>query len=388
MANATPAVGAQAPTAQGNNLPPFTLASAFTSRQAFTASQIAITGSTAQPVGFPLNIRSFGWLSNVVLEFTLAGTTGGTLGPAGVAGLIDRIGVRTSSGQPLIAPISGYNLYLDNKYGGKTFGPSTPVGVNGDPYTQYGVNLSPAANGGTLHFFLALQFEIDHSSGFGCIPSTASDREFTIDLTLASYTEAFTVNPTTPANLLMSINATAWYWDLPAAGQTPFGVTNMSQTYRLLQIERGPINAGLNTYQSSNKGNVIMNSIVKVLNNTGVPTEAAMSDPFEIDLDNNPRIWITQAQWRAAIGTWYGYGANGQALGAPGGQDAGVFVLPWRLLAGGQGADPTASHAQYFTTLNTSQIDFKGYNYGASAAQLEILTDSVTSPDPRFIFSK
>lgn len=386
MATASPAVGA--PSSGQQNVPPFTLASAYTSRQAFTASQIALTTSTQQPIGFPLNIRSFGWLSNIVLEFTLAGTTGGVLGWAGVAGLIDRIGVRTSAGQPLIAPVSGYNLYLDNKYGGKTFGPATPIGVDGDPYNLYGVNLNPADNGGVLHFFLALQFEIDHSSGLGCIPSTASDREFTIDLSLASYTTMFTTNPTTPANLELSIVATAWYWDLPAAGQTPFGVSNTSQTYRLLQIERGPINSGLNTYQSSNKGNVIMNSIVKVLNSSGVPTEAAMSDPYEIDLDNNPRLWFTQAQWRAAITQWYGYGANGQALGAPGGQDAGVFVIPWRLLAGGQGADPNASHAQYFTTLNTSQIDFKGYNYGTSAASLELLTDSVTSPDPRYIFSK
>lgn len=387
MPTATPAVGQQTPTSQ-HNLPPFTLASAFTSRQAFTVSNVLLTTATQQPVGFPLNIRTFGWVSNIVLEFTLPGTTGGVLGPAGAAGIIDRIGVRTSAGQPLIAPITGYNLYLDNKYGGKTFGPSTPYGVNADPYTQYGVNTNPANNAGTLHFFLALQFEVDHSSGLGCIPSTASDREFTIDLTLASISEAFTTQPTTPADLLLSVNATAWYWDLPAAGQVPFGVSSTSQTYRLLQIERGPINEGLNTYQSSNKGNVIMNSIIKVLNSSGVPTEAAMSDPYEIDLDNNPRLWFTQAQWRAAMTQWYGYGENGQALGAAGGQDAGVFVVPWRLFAGGQGADPNGSHAQYFTTLNTSQIDFKGYNYGATAASLEILTDSITTPDPRYIFSK
>lgn len=384
---ATTAAPPATPTAS-QNVPPFTLASQFTSRLAFALSPTLVASGTTQPVGFPMNIRSFGWLSNIVLEVTVAGTTGGVLGANGVSAFIDRIGVRTSAGQPLIAPISGYNLYLDNKYGGKTFGPSTPYGVNADPYLQYGTNLSPAADSGTLHFFLALQFEIDHSSALGCIPSTASDREFTIDLTLASLSSVFTTAPTTPADVLLSINATAWYWDLPTAGQVPFGVSPTSQTYRLLQIESGPVNAGLNTYQSSNKGNVIMNHYLKVLNSAGARTEAAMSDPFEIDLDNNPRLWLTQAQWRAAMAGWFGYGLTNAALDTPGGQDSGVFVIPWRLLAGGQGATPNASHAQFFTSLNTSQIDFKGYDYGATAASIELLTDSVTTPDPRYIFSK
>lgn len=376
--SATPAQAQQA-----QQQVPFTLASAFTSRSAFQLAATTLTAGTQQPTGFPLNIRSFGWLSNIVMEFTVNLTAGGTFGPNGPAGLIDRIGVRTSAGQPLIAPISGKDLYLDNKYFGKPFGPTTPQGKGADPFTRQGTNLAPGAT--AVKFFLALQFEIDHSSGFGCIPSTASDREFTIDLTLASIASAFSVAPTVPPNV--AIQATAWYWDLPAGGQVPFGVTPTSQSYRLLQYEQGTINQGLNTYQSANKGNVIMNSLIKVLNATNVPTEAAMSPTFEIDLDNNPRLWFTQDEWRAHMTGWFGYGTS-EAIDTPGGQDSGVFVIPWRLLAGGVGADSNASHAQYFTTLNTSQIDFKGYNYGATAAGLFVLTDSVTSPNPQFIFSK
>jgi hypothetical protein len=63
-----------------------------------------------------------------------------------------------------------------------------------------------------------------------------------------------------------------------------------------------------------------------------------------------------------------------------------VYVVPWRLLAGGQGGD-ALSHAQYLATLNTTQVEFTGYGYGA-AGTLEILGDQVSTPNAAYIYSK
>lgn len=368
---------------------PFTLGSAFSSRQAFSLPSQALGAGTLQPNGFPINLGSFGWISNIVLDITLSYTSGGsapTLAADGIDTLIDRIGVRTAGGAPLIQPIDGYTLHMDNIFGGKRFGPTTPT-VGSDPDTLPGTDLAmpPATTAKTNRFFRALQFEIDPSSGLGAIPATAANREFTIDLTLAAISTIFATNP--PAAATVSIEATVFYWDLPADGAVPFGVTDQSQTLRLLQVERAPVNAGENKLKTNNVGNVIMNHYLIFRNNSGVRDDTNFSSPFQVDIDNNARLWLTKTIWKAAMASWFGLGKGGQAIDTPGGLRSGVYVLPWRLLAGGEAADPQSSHAQYLATLNTTQLVMHGLNYGG-AGSLQVTTDAVSTPNAAFLYSK
>lgn len=366
---------------------PFTIGSAFTSRQAFELPQQALGSGTVQPTGFPLNLGSFGWVASIILKFTLTFTAGANtaFGADGINNVIDRIGVRTSGGAPLIQPVTGYQLYLDNKYGGKPFGPTAaPAGT--DPNQLPGTSLAiteSAAN--TLTFFRALQFQVDPTSALGCIPATASNREFTIDLTLGSLGTVFPTGAPAAANV--SISATAWYWDIPADGAVPFGVTAQSQTLRLLQVEQSPVNAGSNKTKSTNVGNIIMNHYLVFRDGNGIRQDADWSNPFEVDIDNNPRLWFDRQEWQAHMANWFGLGKSGQAIDTVGGLDSGVYVIPWAQLAGGAGNSPVGSHAQYLATLNTSQLVFNGYNYGA-AGSLNILTDALSTPNAAFAYSR
>ena len=367
---------------------PFTLGSAFSSRQAFSVTQ-ALGASTVAPVSFPVNVPSFGWISNIVLDIAIAytaGATAPTLAPDGFSTVIDHIGVRTSGGNPLIQPIDGYSLKLDNKYGGKRFGASMPQGST-DPDTLPGTNLTlPAANGSaTNRIFRSLQFEIDPSSGLGCIPATASNREFTIDLVLAAIGTVFPTNP--PAAVTVTIVATAFYWDVPADLAMPFGADQQSQTLRILQNERQVIPSGEAKVKTSNVGNVIMNHYIVMRTSAGVRDDSDFSDPFQIDIDNNARLWWTKNQWKLAMANWFGLTA---AIDTPGGLDSGVYVLPWRLLAGGAGADQNASHAQYLATLDTTLFQLHPLATGAGGAggSLQLLTDAVSTPDAAYVYSK
>lgn len=368
---------------------PFTLGSAFSSRQAFSLPSQALGAGTIQPNGFPINLGSFGWISNILLDISLSYTataTAPTLGADGLDALIDRIGVRTAGGAPLIQPIDGYTLHMDNIFGGKRFGPTTPA-TGTDPDTLPGTVLTMplASQPQTNRIFRALQFEIDPDSGLGCIPATAANREFTIDLTLAAISTIFATNP--PAAATVAIEATVFYWDLPADGAVPFGVTPQSQTLRLLQVERAPVNAGENKIKTNNVGNVIMNHYLIFRNGSGVRDDTNFSTPFQIDIDNNARLWLTKNVWKAAMANWFALGKAGQAIDTAGGLRSGVYVVPWRLLAGGDGADPATSHAQYLATLNTTQLVMHGLNYGGSGS-LQITTDAVSTPNAAFLYSK
>lgn len=375
---------APAKTADTKNQLPFPLASALTTRNAFQLSSVSL--EQASTVAQTIKIQSFGWITNLLLEVTLtytAGTTAPTLGPDGLDTVINRVGVRTAGGDNLIQPVDGFTLHMLNTFGGKRFGRAVPT-IGTDPDLLPGTNLAmPAASAtATNKIYRALQFEVDPSTGLGSIPATASNREFTIDLTFGALTDIFTAGA--PAAAAVSVTATAVYWDVPADNGMPFGTTANSQTLAIVQTETPLVSAGDSAAQSSNVGNVIMNHILIFRNASGVRNDTDFSNPFLLEVDNNTRFNSTQGSWKADMANWFGLT---NAVDTPGGLRTGVYVIPYRLLAGGNGADANASHAQYLTTLNTTKVVFHGTNYGA-AGTLQVTTDSLSSPNYAFVYSK
>lgn len=373
-------------TQPSNQQLPFTVGAALSTRQAFTLPATLTNTSITQPVGTPVNLGSFGWVSNIFLDIALTYTNGASLPTFtsdGIDTLINSVGVRTAGGAPLIQPIDGYTLHVDNIFGGKRFGLHAPqLGSDPDllPGTALGFGTVSTAN--TMRIFRALQFEIDGSEAFGCIPATAANREFTIDMTFGSLSSIFATN--VPTTATVTVTATVVYWDLPPDGAVPPGVTGGSQSLRLLLNEKSPVNAGENKIKSNNVGNVIMNHYLIFRNGSNVRDDADFSDPFQIDIDNNARFWLTKDVWKAAMAAWFGLS---NAIDTAGGLRSGVYVMPYRLLAGGVAADAYSSRAQYLTTLNTTQLVMHGLNYGA-AGSLQITADVVSSPDVRFVYSK
>lgn len=366
---------------------PFTLGSALSSRQAFVVTT-ALSANPGSPVGFPLNLPSFGWVSNIVLDIAIAYTNtagGATLNADGFDSVISSIGVRTAGGAPLIQPLDGYSLHMDNIFGGKRFGFGVPQGAT-DPDTLPGTNITlPAVSTPTTQrIFRALQFEIDPSSALGSIPATAANREFTIDLSLAAIGTIFPTNA--PAAVTVTITATAFYWDLPADGAVPHGVTQDSQTLRLFQNAKSPqLGSGEQKWKDNNVGNIIMNHILIYRNSSNVRDDANFSDPFQVDIDNNTRFWITKNLWKLMMAQLFGLTA---AIDTPGGLRGGVYVIPWRLLAGGVAADAYASHAQYLATMNTTQLQWHPLALGAAGGSIQILTDAVSTPDASLVYDK
>lgn len=366
---------------------PFTLGSALSTRQAFSVTT-ALTANPISPLGFPLNLPSFGWVSNIVLDIAIAWTntaSGATLSPDGFDALISSIGVRTAGGAPLIQPVDGYSLHMDNVFGGKRFGLGVPQGST-DPDQLPGTNIAlPAVSTATVNrIYRALQFEIDPSSGLGSIPATAANREFTIDLTLAGIGTLFPTNA--PATVNVTIVATAVYWDLPADGSVPHGVTADSQTLRILQNAKSPqLGSGEQKWKDNNVGNIIMNHILIYRNSSNVRDDANFSDPFQVDIDNNTRFWMTKNVWKLTMCQMFGLTA---AIDTPGGLRGGVYVIPWRLFAGGVAADAYSSHAQYLATMNTTQLQWHPLALGAAGGSIQILTDAVSSPDATLVYDK
>jgi len=365
---------------------PFTLASRASSRQSFQIPNVALQAATpVTPPGTPVQVPAVGYLKNLRIEVTLTSTGGApALSADAPWNIINQISVKNSAGQPLISPLTGYELYLVNKYGAASLGLTSAVGAMGDPKNtrQYS-----GAAAGPLHFFLDLPFEFDPSSGLGAIPALASNRSYQVELSLSALSTIYTSAPT---SAVVTIDVTADYWDVPVA-VTPGGASQQTEpfglgTVSLWQKEQPIVAPGDQLIRSNNTGNVIRNLILVTRTAAGVRTDADFPGVMELYIDNNPMLRFKKTEWQDFMARAYGYSAS--ALDAAAGLDTGVYVFPFHLLAGGLAADPSNSRAQLLATLDATLLQFKGYGFGASVSTMTVLTQSVASDNAAFIFSK
>jgi hypothetical protein len=105
--------------------------------------------------------------------------------------LITGVTLTDATGQPVYQPISGYNLYLLNKYlpaGGEYDNTQTPFGNQhlGPEYT-----FTASSTSGSATFRLELPFEQDPKTGYGCIPNLDSNASLQLKVDYAVTTVAF-----------------------------------------------------------------------------------------------------------------------------------------------------------------------------------------------------
>lgn len=365
---------------------PFTLASRVSSRQSFQLPNIALSAAApVTPPGTPVQVPAVGFLKNLHFEITL-NSTGGTPALSADApwNIISQISVKNSAGQPLISPVSGYELFAINKYGAQGMGLAAGVGAFGDPKNnrQYS---APAA--GPIHFFIDLPFELDMSQALGVLPAMASNRSYQVELQLSALSTIYTSAPTSAT---VTIDVTADYWDAPV-GVTPGGVAQSTEpfgvgTVSLWQKEQPIVAPGDQLIRSNNTGNVVRNLILITRNASGVRTDADFPSIMELYVDNNPMLRLKKTEWQDLMARIYGYSAS--ALDSAGGLDTGVYVFPFHALAGGLAGDPMNSRAQLLATLDATLLQFKGYGFGSGISTMTVLTQAVASDNAAFIYSK
>ena len=364
---------------------PFKIASRVQNRQAFTPNAVSL-GSSSVSVS-PIEIPATGYLRNVRFQVSAAysGATGTPTFKAdatsstvdGPFNIISTIGVRSADGTPLITPMTGYQLYLINKYGGQTF-----TGRTADPKNAYGYNATLTATSGTITFFLTLPFEFDHETGLGAIPALASNRSYIVDITLSSIATVFTAGATSPNAVSVTITGTSEYWAQPAAanslGQAQQTAPQALGTLARWQLETPVVGgAGARYIKSTNVGGTLRTHILVARNSTGGRVVSSTDWPavFQLYLDNEPQFYYTLAYFQDMISRVYGYD---QAINTAAGIDDGVFVLPYFVLNGGLAGDPNNSRGQLLNTNSASLLQFYGANFGSGVNTLEIITNTVS----------
>lgn len=359
---------------------PFAVASQYSTRRSFDVPTQALAAAAPTQLS-PIQVPAVGFLGGLLLEVTATGT-GGTA-PAFTAdapfNLLQTINFRNAAGVNLIAPVTGYDLYLMNKWGGQV---QPGFGAFADP--KFGYNYTAVAP--SAHFFLWLPLGIDASDAYGVIPAMASNANYQLEVTMAAISTVLTGAP----GVTVAISGTAHYFDFPAtvdqAGRSQ-ATTPPSQATMVWNKETPTVSPGTQLQQSFNVGNVIRTHILTLRNAAGARTDTDWPALTELFLDNQARFSLKKTEWEFLMARWFGLSGAAKD-GAAGTLDNGVYVLPYHALLGSVSGDPANTRAQLLATLNATLLQFRMQDLGANASRLQILTQQVTTTDAAYLYSK
>lgn len=363
----------------------FTVASRPQRRFSNTQTVNNLAGATSFQ---PIPLTATGLVRKVALLFQAAVTSasaGAVVAGDGPWNLIANVTLTDATGQPIFQPVSGYNLYLINKYLGSN-------GPHVDPYNNPHVGpeytYSSTATTGTAKFRLDLDLEQDWRTGYGCIPNLDANASLQLKIDVNNYSVAF--SGTTVSAATMSVQVDQHYWAPVSA--TTGGVANQSYPpgfgdFLETRYETQTVSASAeNTVPVNNRGGLIK-GIIAVSRNAGVRTAFTAGTNVGVVYDNNAidegiRLDSVQDDLRRDygyigndVGTSYAPLSNGN----PAGLDVGV--LPFAFNKYQEGRD------SWLSTRVGTLLQLK-VTPGAGATQLELITQLMQVRDAAAFYER
>jgi hypothetical protein len=348
------------------------------------ASRPQVRFSNAQTVSIiaagtsfaPIQLPATGWVRKLILNFTFSGacaSAGAVVAGDGPWNLINGVTLTDATGQPILQPVNGYNLYLINKYLPSADYDFPGVRWTGSPYTASDFDYSATATTFTASFRLEIDLEQDYRTGYGCVPNLDSNASLQLKIDAAAMTNAFSGTTISAGNL--SVTVEQHYW-APVGGTMggapvqaqPNGAGDFLETR---YENQAVIAAAENTVAFTNRGGLIRGIIV-VSRAAGVRTAFTAASNVGLVYDNNAieegftvpgfqnRMRRESGNLGADITTSYAPGTS-----YPHGIDRGV--LCWNFDARSLGRDT------WLSTRTGTLLQGK-VTPGASATQLEIIT--------------
>ena len=323
----------------------------------------------------PISLPATGHVRKISILFEAnfaCGSAGAVVAGDAPWNLISGITLTDATGQPILQPVSGYNLYLINKYLPAGVG-QFPQGTN-NPHLGPEFTYSASANGGTAVFRLDIELEQDSKSGYGCIPNLDSNASLQLKIDVAPYTVAFSGTSVSAA----SVSATVDQWYYAPIGstvggqpvqQTPPGFGDFLET-RYENQSATPQSE--NTLPLTNRGGLVK-GVIAVSRAAGVRTAFTPKTNVGLVYDNNAidegiRV-ETQNDWlRRAYGYMGADLATSYAPLTPGvmpGLDRGVLV--WNFDA------QSEDRSNWLSTRVGTLLQVKA-TPGANATQMEFVT--------------
>lgn len=294
--------------------------------------------AAAQKLG-TFKISPNGWLAGIycLFEMTVAGnvTNNVTYNKDTPFSVIQKVTFRDVGNREIFGPLTGYEWFTVNKWGGY-FG-----GVDGsDPRNPAGAFTATTGTGGTagtFSFTLWLPLEIVHRDALGDIENKSSSASYVLEVFMDSQANTYNQVPSTFGTLRMRANLDG-YTEPEAAdsfgrplAQVPPG--NGAVQYWTSEVSANP--NGLFKYNIQNGIGYSIRNLAMIAYDHGNGTRATaalvggeMADPTTISFGKVQLVQLPLRMWLDKMARYYELGVNSTA-DAYAGQENGVLILPF-----------------------------------------------------------
>lgn len=284
-------------------------------------------------------------------------------------------------GKQILGPISGWNLYVLNRFGGFVYN----ADVKGN--ATYSVTSGSGATGGSFTFTLPLPIQVRRRDGMGSLPNRNASATFRLKLTLNTSAAVYSTAPTNAGTVTVSIEQQGWatsdnrdYKGNPVS-PTPNGVGSLMYT----DLESIVLSAGQFTQRMGNYGGLTRLWAFELRDSTGSRAQGESDWPglFEIEIDKVKCYSRSKPTWDHLMSEDYGLSATAESTTAPNTKLNGVRVIHW---LDDFGLQPGAENSfRYQPITPNTAVYLSGTIGGSGAHTLNVLKNymSAVGDDPR-----
>lgn len=371
---------------------PFCRASRRKSGQAYQDSYVlGASVVTARPIEVPAS--GFIRFLDMLFDVNVAGNSAAVAAPGGTLAfpwnLIASIQVTNAAGDSITVPLTGYELYLINKYGGTMQAP------NCDPYNSpdfEAVTAGAGATGGSFQFRLVFPFEIDERDAFCALPNMASNKSYQVIIQWNAIATIFAggTAPNGTATLALTIDQEYWSQPQPqnAEGFPQETEPRGNGSVSLFRRQQDTVTAGGRILNLYNVGNVIRWAAFvlqsSAANNPRTDTDWPALAYIRL---NNDQLFLKRlGKWETEMRRAYGFGTAAVTKDAAGFLDTGVYVLSDYMLQHGF-VTPDGPRDQYLVTVDATLYQFEAAVFGATASIFSVLQNEIKPKDAASLYS-
>jgi len=341
---------------------------------------------TAGSVTMPqYNIPSTAFLRAIymLVENTVTGNTAtatgtgavGVLEADGPYNVIDSFSLTDTNSSEIIGPVTGYDLYIINKWGGYLF--NDDAEANTDLFTSTSNATASSSAAGSFSFILRIPLELVPRDALGALPNKSASTPFKIKMRLAAIDTVFITSTTVGGSCRVRMMPDSYWEPTPTDGSgnpiasLPPGV-NTTQYWNVSTYER---TAGNFTVPLVNSvGYPVRNLGFRLGDATDVRAtgETDWPDPFKLQMQSNVIINRLKKIWKRKISEWYSYHAAGDAAGQ---KDNGIY---WQPYCGDFTHKPGwETRRGYLRTTDGMRLEGKGSIGGTGTHKLTVYTNYV-----------
>jgi hypothetical protein len=333
------------------------------------------TTASTQSLTPQYEIPSTGFLNEVELlvqGVTAANDNDVTFAADGPFNVIDNITFTDTNNAEIITPITGWDLYIINKFGGYYF--------SDDPKESpvYSATTGTGATGGSFAFMLRIPVELVPRDALGSLPNKSASTPFKVKITVSATATIYGTAPDAAPSVRFRMVPLS-YWEPTATdgsgnpvAPNPPGV-NTTQYWNKTDYT---VNAGSTSPQLTSSTGFPIRNLIFILRDGSLSRtqgETDFPDPFKLQLQSNIITDVIKLAWQDRIARWYGYtGAVGNTAGN---KDSGVYVLPYcRDFYPKPGWE---NRRGYLRTTDGMRLNVLGTIGGSGAHTLTVLTNYV-----------